>query len=126
MRKYLLFLIPVIFVTCSTCKVTKCQIKEIQFGGGGGIAGIYSSNKVLRNGNVYKGDIVITKLSRKETYDLFTLAESIEANKNMPGNVSCYIHIIRKDTVLRKVWDWQTTPDSITLELYHKLNSYIQ
>ena len=47
MRKYLLFLIPVIFVTCSTCKVTKCQIKEIQFGGGGGIAGIYSETYLI-------------------------------------------------------------------------------
>lgn len=112
---------------CTTCNVAKhSKVQEIQFGGGGGIAGIYSSNKLLANGKVYKGNKMVAKLSQKETCDLFTLTENITENKINPGNVSCYINIIRKDTIIRILWGFETTPDSVTLELYRRLNTYIQ
>lgn len=126
MKKLFLFLILTLSA-CSTCNVSKhTNVQEIQFGSGGGIAGIYNSNKVLPDGSVYKGDKKTTKLSRKETCSLFTLAENIEESKTEPGNISCYVNIVRRDTIIHIVWDWQATPDSATFDLYRRLNTFIQ
>ena len=125
MKKILVFFVCVL-AACSTCKVAKqSPIQEIQFGGGGGATSMYSKHIVNSNGEVFKNGNKLKKLTCQELSEIFDLAEQIDSPSVNPGNASIYIAIVRKDTTISLIWDWHQHPDSLTNELYIKLNSIL-
>ncbi len=86
---------------------------------------MYSKHIVNSKGEVYKNGNKLKNLTCQELSEIFGLAEQIDSPNVNPGNASLYITIVRKDTTLILIWDWQQRPDSITNELYTKLNSIL-
>ena len=76
-------------------------------------------------GEIYKNGDKINKISCQELSEIFDIAERIDSSKVAPGNASIYITIVRKDKTIQLIWDWQQKPDSLTFELYRKLNSVL-
>lgn len=107
MRKYLLFLIPVIFVACSTCNIAKqTSIQEIHFGHGGGVTQSIERYAVKPDGRIYQGKDVICKVNKKDLAHIYERAASVNCEPfNMPSNTFSFVCIIKNDTSLYYCWD---------------------
>lgn len=86
---------------------------------------MYSKNIVNSKGEVYKNGDKVRKISYQELSEIFDIAEHVNTQLINPGNASIYITIVRKDTTINLIWDWQQKPDSLTNELYIKLSSIL-
>lgn len=106
MKKYL-FLIPLIFVACSSCNIAKrTSIQEIQFGHGGGVSQSVTRYVVKPDGRIYQGQDIIGKVNKKDLAHIYERAASVNCGSfNMPSNTFSFVYIIKNDTSLYYCWD---------------------
>ncbi len=124
MKKSLLISAIVLLLSaCNTCHVvTSSQIREIQFGRGGGFTNQKEMYSLSKKGELSKDGKLIKRVSCEDVERLFAIADSIDITFNEPGNLYWFIEIKGKEP--RKfVWGGSSEVDRKLKDLYIELNN---
>ncbi len=127
MKKSLLISAVVLLLSaCNTCHVvTSSQIREIQFGHGGG----FTNQKVLYSlnlrGELSKDGKIVNKVSCEEVEKVFVMADAVVFSINEPDNFYWFIDIKGKKPV-KLVWNGSSQVDDEVKNLYNELNTLVK
>lgn len=115
--------------SCVSMKIVdETGVGEIQFGGGGGFTGEVTTYIYKPDGQIYKKDFELNKISQKTTLEFYTEAQSLKGySYSVPGNMYSFVQIKHKGTVNRIVWAYGSTEvDKRAIELHRKLMALIK
>lgn len=125
--KIFLFAVLTIAVSaCSTCKVTTDnQIKEIQFGRGGGFANQIEEYSLNRKGQLCKNGKIIGHASCEDVERIFIMADAIDTPIYEPDNFYWFIEVKGKATQ-KYLWGGSAKVDRSLKNLYNELNNLVK
>lgn len=125
--KNILFLILILFASCSSCKVAKqSPIREIQFGSGGGFTGAVTTYSLKADGSLWKQDKILKKLPCDSLSVIYDIVEQLPHEDYIyPGNTYLFIRIVSHDTSYYYTWTCENIPDGKIVDLYNKLNKQL-
>lgn len=105
--------------------ISKSEIDQIEFGGGGGFTGQETTYTLTAQSKLLKEKTVLKEVDPKQTADLFEKAVKIgELNYNKPGNIYSFIRIKTTDHTNPIIWAKGKEPKSKeVIKLYQELQN---
>lgn len=127
MKKSLLISAVVLLLSaCNTCHVvTSSQIREIQFGRGGGFMNQVEQFSLNKKGELSKNGKVIGRASCEDVERIFLIADGIDSPIYDPDNFYWFIEVTGRETH-KYLWGGSTSVDRELKNLYNELNSLLK
>ncbi len=109
--------------------LAKSDIDELLFGFGGGFTGNVTTYSLKKDGSIYKGDVFLKKISKKELSDIFAKSKILaDYQYNNPSNMYLFLVIKSKSNKENKiVWGMENKDvDNKVTVLYDDLKKLIK
>lgn len=123
--KCISILILFVMVSCVTLQLN--QVKEIQFGNGGGFTGSSTTYTLKSNGQLFKNNLYINKINKHITKLFFDRSDSCLTISNTinPGNTYNFLSLRTTSDNIYYAWQSGTTIDRDIMSLYTDLINLI-